>query len=108
MASTKSCLTIRASRASVSEERFRRIFKRTVEACFEAKIATAEVVHNDALLIRADVSWESLVERHASEVLSRRPPPARAIATKLGVSALVLRDNQGENSHCLIRNAPEN
>ena len=52
------------------EERFRRIFQRTVEACFEAKIATAEVVHIDASLIRANVSWESLVERHVTEVLS--------------------------------------
>jgi len=51
------------------EERFRRIFQRTVAACLEAKIATAEVVHIDASLIRADVSWESLVERHADEVM---------------------------------------
>src|SRR5690606_40520435 len=47
------------------EERFRKSSKRTVEACFEAKIATAEVVHIDASLIRANVSWESFVERHA-------------------------------------------
>lgn len=52
------------------EERFRRIFQRTVEACLKAKIATAEVVHIDASLIRANVSWESLVERHVTEVLS--------------------------------------
>lgn len=29
-----------------------------------SRIATAEVVHIDALLIRANVSWDSLVERH--------------------------------------------
>ena len=52
------------------EERFRRIFKCTVEAYLEAKIATAEVVHIDASLIRANVSWESLVERHVEDVLS--------------------------------------
>ena len=52
------------------EERFRKVFQRTVIACLEAKIATAEVVHIDASLIRADVSWESLVERHADEVLA--------------------------------------
>ena len=52
------------------EERFREIFKRTVRACLDAKIATAEVVHIDASLIRADVSWESLVERHADEVMT--------------------------------------
>jgi len=50
-------------------ERFRRIFKRTVEACLKAKIATAEVVHIDASLIRANVRWDSLVERHVDEVL---------------------------------------
>src|SRR4030095_11179577 len=52
------------------EDRFNRIFKRTVEACLQAKIATAEVVHIDASLIRANVSWESLVERHVGDVLS--------------------------------------
>src|SRR5690242_18811859 len=49
-------------------ERFRQIFKRTVEACLGAKIATAEVVHIDASLIRANVSWDSLVESHVDEV----------------------------------------
>ena len=44
------------------EERFRGIFKRTVTACLEARIATAEVVHIDASLIRANVSWDSLAE----------------------------------------------
>ena len=52
------------------EERFRKIFKRTVEACLTAKIATAEVVHIDASLIRANVSWDSLAERHLEDVLS--------------------------------------
>jgi transposase len=46
------------------EERFRKIFKRTVEACLKANIATAEVVHIDASLIRANVSWGSLIDRH--------------------------------------------
>ncbi|MCK1526229.1 transposase [Bradyrhizobium sp. 182] len=52
------------------EERFRRIFKRTVEACLKVKIATAEVVHIDASLIRANVSWDSLTEQHVMDVLS--------------------------------------
>lgn len=56
------------------DERFRAIFKRTVEACLEAKIASAEIVHIDASLIRADVSWESLVERHVSEVIDENRP----------------------------------
>ena len=45
-------------------ELFRRIFERTVKSCIDAKIATGEIVHVDASLIRANVSWESLVERH--------------------------------------------
>ncbi|MCJ8521060.1 transposase [Pseudorhizobium tarimense] len=49
-------------------ERFRRIFERTVEACIAAKIAKGDVVHVDASLIRADVSWESLAVRHVEAV----------------------------------------
>lgn len=51
------------------EERFKEIFRRTVRACLDAKVAKGEVVHVDASLIRADVSWESLAERYASEVV---------------------------------------
>src|ERR1700693_478152 len=49
-------------------ERFRQIFERTVQACVAAKIATGEVLHVDASLIRADVSWESLAVRHVDAV----------------------------------------
>ena len=66
------------------EERFRRIFKCTVEACLKAKIATAEVVHIDASLIRANVSWESLVERHVSEVLSENATEEEIEAERKG------------------------
>ena len=55
------------------EARFWEIFQRTVAACLDAKIATAEVVHVDASLIRADASWESLVERHADDVMTANP-----------------------------------
>lgn len=49
--------------------RFKAIFRRTVRACLEAGVAKAEVVHMDASLIRADVSWASLAERHADDVV---------------------------------------
>jgi IS5 family transposase len=49
-------------------ERFRRIFERSVQACIAAGIAKGEVVHVDASLIRADVSWESLAVRHVDAV----------------------------------------
>ena len=55
------------------EAQFREIFQRTVAACLDAKIATAEVVHVDASLIRAVASWESLVERHADDVMTANP-----------------------------------
>ncbi|TNC66391.1 transposase, partial [Rubellimicrobium roseum] len=51
-------------------ERFRRIFERTVQACVAAGIAKGEVVHIDASLIRADVSWESLAAQHVEAVTS--------------------------------------
>lgn len=62
-------------------ERFRRIFERTVQACIAARIATGEVVHVDASLIRADVSWESLAVRHVDAIAEANgddpsaPPP---------------------------------
>ncbi|WP_431324649.1 transposase [Rhizobium sp. YTU87027] len=49
-------------------ERFRKIFERTVKVCVAAKIAKGEIVHVDASLIRADVSWESLAVRHVDAV----------------------------------------
>lgn len=51
-------------------ERFRRIFERTVRACVAAKIVKGEIVHVDASLIRADVSWESLAAQHVEAVTS--------------------------------------
>jgi transposase len=50
------------------ETRFRRIFQRTVAACVAAKIAKGEIVHIDATLIRADVSWEALASRWVAKV----------------------------------------
>lgn len=50
-------------------ERFKRVFQKTVEQCVKAGLVKGDMVHADATLIRADVSWESLTERHADEVL---------------------------------------
>lgn len=61
-------------------ERFRRIFQRSVKACVTACIAEGEVVRVDASLIRADVAWESLTERHLEEVVEVNdagPEPAQ-------------------------------
>lgn len=50
-------------------ERFKRVFQRTVAGCVEAGLVNGETVHVDATLIRADVSWASLAERHVAQVL---------------------------------------
>jgi transposase len=63
------------------EERFRRVFERTVRACIDAKIAKGEVVHVDASLIRADVSWEGLAVRHI-EAVSKANEDGEAAARK--------------------------
>ena len=51
-------------------ERFKKIFQKSVEQCIQAGLVDGETVHVDATLIRADVSWESLVERHAEQVMA--------------------------------------
>lgn len=56
-------------------DRFRRIFERTVNACIQAGIAKGEVVHVDASLIRADVSWDSLVVRHVDAIAATNGDP---------------------------------
>lgn len=50
-------------------DKFRAIFTRTVQACMEAGLVSGETVHVDSTLIRADVSWESIVTKHANEVI---------------------------------------
>src|SRR3954452_5039227 len=59
-------------------DRFRRIFERTVQACLVAKIATGEIVHVDASLIRANVSWESLAVRHVAAMEATNAPAKSA------------------------------
>jgi len=49
-------------------ERFKQVFRRSVEACMQAGLVNAETVHVDATLIRADVSWDSVVLVHAARV----------------------------------------
>lgn len=49
-------------------ERFKRIFRHSVQECMRAGLVNAETVHVDATLIRADVSWDSVVLAHAARV----------------------------------------
>jgi len=47
---------------------FRRIFTRVVRACQAAGLVSAETIHIDASLIRANVSMDALVSRHLDPV----------------------------------------
>ena len=65
-------------------ERFKAVLSRTVKACIAARIATGEVLHLDATLIRANVSWDAIVEAHADAVLTEldsTPAPSPEVAT---------------------------
>ncbi len=65
-------------------ERFKAILTRSVQACVAAGIAKGEVVHIDASLIRADVTWDAIADAHADAVTTAHPvlpdavPAARA------------------------------
>src|SRR5215831_11893470 len=64
--------------------RVKAVLSRTVKACIAARIATGEVVHLDATLIRANVSWDAIVEAHADAVLTEldsTPAPSPEVAT---------------------------
>ena len=57
------------------EERFRAIFERSVMQCVQAGLVGGEMTHIDASLIRADVSWRSLVQVHVTKVLAENEAP---------------------------------
>jgi len=54
-------------------EQFKQIFQRIVRQCVDAGLVGGKTVHIDATLIRADVSWESLVQIHTDKVLEENP-----------------------------------
>lgn len=56
-------------------ERFKQIFQRIVRQCVDAGLVGGKTVHIDATLIRADVSWESLVQIHTDNVLEENHSP---------------------------------
>jgi len=66
--------TLTRIRQRWGEERFRRIFEKTVESCVKAGLVDGETIHADATLIRADVSWKSLTTKHVEDVLEANPP----------------------------------
>src|SRR5215218_5128774 len=74
--------TLTRIRSRWGAERFRSIFQRTVRACVAAGIAKGEIVHVDASLIRADVSWESSVARHVGAVAEANQDEAALLAER--------------------------
>jgi transposase len=66
--------TLSKLRTRWGADRFKRIFQRTVQQCLAAGLVSGETVHVDATLIRADVSWASVVEHHAAQVLQANAP----------------------------------
>ena len=55
-------------RQRVGRGAVQRIFQQTVQACVAAGIAKSEVVYIDNSLVRTDVSWEVIAQRHAEAV----------------------------------------
>jgi len=60
------------------ERRFKRLFRRVVKACVAAGLVGGKTIHIDATLIRADVSWESMVEEHTDRVVAENALEAQA------------------------------
>ena len=82
-------------------DRFRAMFVRTVQACVAAGIARGEVVHIDATLIRADVSWEGLGVRHADAAMAQGDGslPGEATANVDAVKDRTDRDRKQSGRH---------
>jgi transposase len=56
-------------------ERFKAIFHQTIRACLDAGLIGGDLVHVDATLIRADVSWDSLVEKRLEQAWQENQDP---------------------------------
>ena len=79
-------------------DRFRTMFVRIVQACMAAGIARGEVVHIDATLIRADVSWESLGVRHADASMGQDDGVAPSEASTKAQTAKTRKERDSKQS----------
>jgi len=52
---------------------FEALFKQSVQCCAEGGLVLGKVIHSDASLIRADVSWESLTTEYTEAVFEDNP-----------------------------------
>lgn len=69
-------------------KRFRQIFEKVVRQCVSAGLVGGDLLHCDASLIRADVSWESLVSTYVETVEKENPDE----------DATELKDNEMPNT----------
>ncbi len=60
-------------------QRFQRCFQRIVRACADRGLISSETIHVDATLIRANVGWDSVVERHVDRVLRVNASASRTV-----------------------------
>lgn len=67
--------TLSVIRDRWGEELFQEVLLRSVRQCVVAGLVSGETVHVDATLIRADVSWESLVKEYAEQAMAENPVP---------------------------------
>ena len=68
------------------EDRFRLLFDKTVESAITAGLVASEVIHVDATLIRADVSWESITTEYVDAVSQQDKSDQPSKAKKRRVS----------------------
>jgi transposase len=79
--------SLSVTRRRWGRERFRQLLERTIRPCLDAGLVGGKTLHVDATLIRADVSWESLIRQHVEEASAdaesdagpddEGPPPKR-------------------------------
>jgi IS5 family transposase len=62
--------TLSVFRKRLGADLFKKMFLRVVRECARAGLVGGSVVHVDATLIRADVSWESMTTEYAEKTLS--------------------------------------
>ena len=61
-------------------QRFLELFDHTVEHCIDAGLVAGDLIQLDATLLRADVSLDSLVKRHAQEVIEKNDGDAMLLS----------------------------
>ena len=66
------------------EEQFRAIFTRVVQNCQHKGLVAGDVIHMDASLIRANVSFDSLVAQHLEAVADEGPEAEERLSRSSG------------------------